>query len=124
MEGKKKKSLEELANSVEKSIKYPETISLSEFENKIKKIARRFTGEDRVSYEGSHGKIRIGPHWVHWSPRRMGSEDVLSPGVLDKALKETSEATNISFELLELYFRGSGKPYKRYKREFEGQYEI
>lgn len=120
-------TLEELVNKAEKSWgkQLPQFISLADFETKIKRIAKKYGGDDRIIQEGtSHRKIKIQGRWVHWAPRQKGHEQVLASGTFKDALWKTSIATNIPDMQLDLYFRGGGKPYKRYKREFETHYDI
>ena len=124
MSKKEKKSLEEIATSLRKSIRLPEFIKLSDFETKIKKIARKYGGDDTIHQEGSHRVIRIGKRRIVWSPRQRGHEEVLSSGVFNKVLQDISEAISIPYNQLELYFKGAGKLYKSYKQKFEEGYVL
>lgn len=119
-----KKTLEEIARNVRKGIKLPKFEPLNDFETKIKKIARAFGGNDTIHQEGSHKIINIGNKRIGWSPRQKGNEDVLSSGVFERAVKNISKATSVPYDQLELYFKGSGKPYRKYKRNFEEKYSL
>lgn len=121
---KKEKSLEEITKSLRKSIKLPEFEPLSDFETKIKRIARTYGGDDTIHQEGSHKDIKIEGQRIHWSSRQRGHENILSPGVFKKTLSLISEATSIPYEQLELYFKGGGQLYGRYKRRFEEEYDL
>lgn len=118
------RSLEELARSVRKGITLPLFMSLQHFETKVQKIARRYGGQETIYQEGSHRAILIGDHRIFWSPRQRGNGAVLSSGVFEDAIRNISESTGIPYDQLELYIKGSGKPYKSYKRKFEEKYGI
>src|SRR3989344_2300327 len=113
-----RRSLEEIAKSVRKSITLPQFMPLQDFETKVRKIARRYGDQDAIHQEGSHRAIRVGGNRVFWSPRQRGNEVVLSSGVFEDAIRNISESTSIPYDQLELYIKGSGKPYKSYKRKF------
>lgn len=123
---KKEKSLEELTEEAEKSWgkQLPQFIPLIDFETKIKRIARKYSGNDTLHQEGSHKAITIGQKRILWSPRQRGHEEVLSLGVFKKAVQDISEITGIQDIELELYFKGSGKPYRKYKKRFEEEYGL
>ncbi len=120
---KKEKSLEELTEQAEKSWGkiLPQFISLNDFETKVKRIARTY-GNDIIHQEGSHRVINVGEMRVGWSPRQKGHEDEVSSGVFDRAMKDISQATKIPCEQLEIYFKGSGKLYRKYKQKFEEEH--
>lgn len=123
---KGKKSLEELVHSVSKGIKFPGFETLRDFETKALKIARRYKPNE-VSHPAPHGggiTIVINGRPITVARRQKGCEDVISKGVFDEAITRISEVTGIPYNQLKLYFLGSGKPYKRYKREFETRYGL
>jgi len=124
MSKKEKRRLEDIAKSVRKSITLRNLEPLHDFERKIKKIARKYGGDDTIHQEGSHRSIHIGGRRIIWSPRRKGHERVLSTGVFEEVMKRISETTGIPYDQLELYFKGSGKLYKYYKRKFEEEYDL
>ena len=124
MAEKEKKNLEEIARTVRRGIKLPELEPWAEFEAKNKKIARRYGGEEAIQQEGSHRFIRVGNKRVGWSPRQKGAESVVSSGVFQRALEDVSVVTGITYDQLELYFKGSGKPYKLFRRRFEEEYDL
>jgi hypothetical protein len=124
MRKREQKGLEDIARRVRKSITLPELEPLHDFETKIKKIARKYGGNDTIHQEGSHRNIHIGGRRIIWSPRQKGHESVLSIDVFKDVVERISEVTGAPYELLELYFKGSGKLYKCYKRRFEKEYDL
>ncbi|OYT40679.1 hypothetical protein B6U80_02520 [Candidatus Pacearchaeota archaeon ex4484_26] len=123
---KEEKSLEEIARSARKGITFPEFETLRDFETKALRIARKYD-PDVKPHPTKHArgiKIIVNKVPITVCEMQIGKMEVISRGVLEEALDKMSNATNIPYEQLELYFRGRGKPYKSFKRRFEEEYEL
>ncbi|MBU2496990.1 MAG: hypothetical protein KJ767_02945 [Nanoarchaeota archaeon] len=122
---KKEKSLEEIAESVEKAVIMPSYPDLEETTKRFLNIAKVYDPEAEVKYIGGHSKRRIIEFEIDNHTYTIDlcesqkEKNKVSPGLFNKASNRFAAVTHRDVDMLRLYLQIPGsKVTKRYLKRY------